>query len=112
MAHFLVQLAYTPEAWAAMLKNPQDRSAAVSGAIEKLGGRIERFWLSFGEYDIVGIVEMPNNVSAAAFAMAIGAGGACRTLKTTPLLSIQDGVQAMGMAATCGYKPATAGGQS
>jgi uncharacterized protein with GYD domain len=110
MAHFLIQLAYTSEAWAAMVKNPHDRSAAVSGAIEKLGGRIERFWLSFGEYDIVGIVEMPNNVSAAAFAMAVGAGGACRTLKTTPLLSISEGVEAMKQAATCGYKSAIAAG--
>jgi len=109
MAYYLLQLAYTPEAWAAMVKNPQDRSAAVSGAIEKLGGRIERFWLSFGEYDIVGIVEMPSNVSAAAFAMAIGAGGACKTLKTTPLLTTQEGIDAMKQAATCGYKAATAG---
>src|SRR5215475_4700432 len=106
MAHFLIQLAYTSEAWAAMVKNPQDRSAAVSAAIEKLGGRIERFWLSFGEYDIVGIVEMPNNVSAAAFAIAVGAGGACRTLKTTPLLGLEEGIEAMKQAGTCGYKPA------
>jgi len=112
MAHFLIQLAYTTEAWAAMVKNPQDRSAAVSGAIQKLGGRIERFWLSFGEYDIVGIVDMPNNVSAAAFAMAIGAGGACKTLRTTPLLSLEDGIDAMKQAATCGYKPAMATAQS
>ena len=110
MAHYLIQLAYTSEAWAAMVKKPQDRSTAVSGAIEKLGGKIERFWLSFGEYDIVGIVDMPSSVSAAAFAMAIGAGGACRTLKTTPLLSTQEGVEAMKQAATCGYRPATAGG--
>jgi uncharacterized protein with GYD domain len=109
-AYFLVQVGYTPEAWAAMVKNPQDRSAAVGPAVEKLGGRMERFWLSFGEYDIVGIVEMPNNVSAAAFAMAIGAGGACRTFKTTPLLTTEEGIEAMKQAATCGYKTAMAAG--
>ena len=112
MAYFLVQVGYTPEAWAAMVKNPQDRSAAVAPAIEKLGGRMERFWLSFGEYDIVGIVEMPNSVSAAAFAIAIGAGGACRTFKTTPLLTTEEGIEAMKQAATCGYKTAIAAGQS
>ena len=74
MAHFLVQVGYTPEAWAAMVKNPQDRSAAVTPAIEKLGGKVERFWLSFGEYDVVGVVEMPNSVSAAAFAIADRSG--------------------------------------
>ena len=111
MAFFLVQVGYTPEAWVAMVRNPQDRSAAVGPAIKKLGGRMERFWLSFGEYDIVGIVEMPNNVSAAAFAIAIGAGGACRAFKTTPLLTMEEGVEAMKQAATCGYKPATAAGK-
>ena len=111
MAFFLVQVGYTPEAWMAMVKSPQDRSAAVRPAIEKLGGRIERFWLCFGEYDVVGIVEMPNNVSAAAFAIAVGAGGACRALKTTPLLTMEEGVEAMKQAGTCGYKPATAAGK-
>lgn len=109
MPHFLLQVGYTPEAWAAMLKKPQDRSNAVRPAIEKLGGKVDRFWLCFGEYDIIGVVEMPSNVSAAAFAMAIGAGGACRAVKTTPLLSTEEGVEAMKQAATCGYKPATAG---
>ncbi len=108
MAHYLVQLCYKSEAWAAMLKNPHDRAQAVEGAIQKLGGKMERFWFSFGEYDMIGIVEMPDSVAAAAFAMAIGAGGACVNVKTTPLISTQQGVEAMKKAATCGYKPATA----
>lgn len=89
-----------------MLKNPQDRGQAVRPAIEKLGGKVERFWLSFGEYDIIGVIDMPSNVSAAAFAMAVSAGGACRTVKTTPLLTTEEGIEAMKQAAGCGYKPA------
>ncbi|MFL6352254.1 MAG: GYD domain-containing protein [Bryobacteraceae bacterium] len=107
MAHYLVQVAYTAEAWAAMMKNPQDRAEAVEGAIKKLGGKMERFWMSFGEFDIIGILDMPNNVAAAAFAMAVAAGGACRNVKTTPLLTTRDGVEALKQAATSGYKPAT-----
>jgi uncharacterized protein with GYD domain len=103
MAHFLLQVGYTPEAWAAMLKNPQDRSKAVQGAVEALGGKVERFWMAFGDYDIVGVVQMPDAVSAAAFSMAVAAGGACRAVKTTPLLSVEEGVTAMQKAATCGY---------
>jgi uncharacterized protein with GYD domain len=106
MPYYLLQVGYTPEAWAAMIKKPQDRSAAVRPAIEKLGGKMERFWLSFGEYDIIGIVDMPGNVSAAAFSVAIAAGGACRACKTTPLLTTEEGMEAMKQAATCGYKPA------
>ena len=108
MAHYLVQVAYTPEAWGAMVKNPQDRSEAVEGAIKKLGGKMERFWMSFGEFDVIAVVDMPDNVAAAAFAMAVAAGGACRNVKTTPLLSTKEGMEALKRAATSGYKPATA----
>ena len=108
MQYFLVQVAYTPEAWAAMVKNPQDRSAAVEPAVKKLGGTMEQFWMSFGEYDIIGIVQMPDSIAAAAFAVAISAGGACRKVNTVPLLTVQEGQKAMQAAATCGYKAATA----
>jgi uncharacterized protein with GYD domain len=108
MASYLLQVGYTPEAWSAMIQNPQDRSAAIQTPVEKLGGRVERFWLSFGDYDVVGVVDMPDSVSAAAFSMAIAAGGACRAVRTTPLLSSAEGVEAMKKAATCGYKPIAA----
>ena len=107
MTSYLLQVGYTPEAWSAMIKNPQDRAEGVRGAITKLGGKIEQFWLSFGDYDVVSVVQMPDNVSAAAFSMAVAAGGACRSVKTTPLLSSAEGMEAMKKAATSGYKPVT-----
>jgi uncharacterized protein with GYD domain len=88
-----------------MIQSPQDRAAAIKVPVEKLGGKVERFWLSFGDYDIVGIIDMPDSVSAAAFPMAVAAGGACRTVRTTPLLSATEGMEAMKKAATCGYQP-------
>jgi uncharacterized protein with GYD domain len=109
MAHYLLQVSYTAEAWAAMVKNPQDRSKAVEGAIQALGGSVDKFWLSFGDYDIVGVVEMPDGVSAAAFSMAISAGGACKAVKTTPLLSTKEGIEAMKKAAASPYRAAHAG---
>jgi uncharacterized protein with GYD domain len=107
MPHYLTQVAYTSECWAALLKKPQNRIEAVRPAIERLGGKIESAYLSFGEHDVVVIIEMPDSVSAAAISMAFAAGGACKTIKTTPLLSIAEGVEAMKKAGTSGYKPAT-----
>jgi len=92
---FLIQLAYTPDAWAAMVNQPQNRLEAVRPVVEKLGGKFEHARLAFGEYDIVGVVETPENTDAAAFAMAIAAGGAAKTFKTTPLLSVEEGIEAM-----------------
>jgi uncharacterized protein with GYD domain len=58
MAHYLLQVAYSSEAWAAMLKKPQDRLAIVAKAIEKLGGNMVGGWLCFGEYDTVAILQI------------------------------------------------------
>jgi uncharacterized protein with GYD domain len=105
MAHFLVQVSYSPEAWASLVKGPQNRIGAVSKAVETLGGKLVQGWLSFGDYDTVVILDMPDNVAAAAFAAAIAAGGSCKGVKTTPLLSPEEGVAAMKKAGSSGYKP-------
>jgi uncharacterized protein with GYD domain len=105
MPSYLIQVAYTPEALTALIKKPQDRTAVIGKAIEKLGGKMTGFWLSFGDYDVVGVFEMPDNVSAAAFALAIGAGGACKSIKTTPLLAMEEGIAALKKAGGSGYKP-------
>ena len=105
MAHFLLQGAYTAEAWRALVNNPQDRTVAIRPAVEKLGGSIESVWFAFGEYDVVLIMEMPDNVSAAAFSLAVAAGGAFKVHRTTPLMTIEEGVEAMRRAAGAGYQP-------
>jgi uncharacterized protein with GYD domain len=101
---YLLQLAYTPDAWAAMVNQPQNRFEAVRPVVEKLGGKLAHVWLAFGEYDIVGIAEMPESTDAAAFAMAVAASGAVKTIKTTPLLSMDEGIEAMRKAQGAGYR--------
>ena len=78
MPFFLQQVSYTPEALARLIANPQDRFEAVRGPIEKLGGKIKESYFAFGPSDAVLITEMPDNISAAAIALAFAAGGACR----------------------------------
>ena len=106
MPNYLHQVAYTPEGWAALVKQPQNRIDAVRPAVEKLGGKIECAYFSFGEYDVVVISSFPDQVSAAAISMAFGAGGACKAVRTTPLLTQEEAVQAMQKASTSGYRPA------
>jgi uncharacterized protein with GYD domain len=105
MAYYLLQGAYTAETWKTLVNNPQDRVAVVSAAIENLGGKVEGAWFSFGEYDVALVMQMPDNVTAAAFALAVAAGGAFKSHKTTPLMTIADGIEAMKKASTTGYKP-------
>jgi len=108
MPHYLQQVAYSQEGWKALVQNPQNRIEAVRPAIEKLGGKIEAAWFSFGDYDVVIIVDLPDNVSAAAIAMAFAAGGACKSVQTTPLISPDEAMQALKKAGKSGYRPAHA----
>jgi uncharacterized protein with GYD domain len=96
MPHYLLQAAYTAEAWAVFTKNPHDRTQIIQPVIESLGGRIESAYVAFGEYDAVTIVEFPDNTTAAAFSMRAAAAGHLKAIKTTPLLTPQEAVQAMG----------------
>jgi uncharacterized protein with GYD domain len=104
MSYYLVQASYGAAAYGAMVSHPQDRSAAVRPLIEKMGAKLHGMWMSFGEFDIVAIVEMPDAVSTAAFAMAIGASGAMGAFRTTPLLSMSEATEAMKKAGGVGYQ--------
>ena len=108
MPFFLHQVSYTPDALARLIAKPNDRSEAVRGPIEKLGGKIKDFYFAFGQHDAVLITEMPDNVSAAAIALAFAAGGALRNCQTTTLMTNTEALDAMRKAATCGYKSFTA----
>jgi len=105
MAYYLFQAAYAAEAVGAMVKSPQNRLEAVRPFAEKLGGNIVGAWLAFGEYDVVAILQMPDNASAAAFSMAASSGGHLKATKTTPLMTFEEGIEAMKKAGTVGYQP-------
>jgi uncharacterized protein with GYD domain len=106
MATYLLEVSYTSAAMAALVSNPQDRAQVVSKAAKKLGGKVSGVWFAFGDSDVIGILDMPDNTSMAALALAIGAGGACSKVKTTALLSVSEAMSAMEKASTTGYKPA------
>ena len=105
MADYLIQIAYTPEAVARLVANPQDREEVARSLIERLGGELKGFWFSFGDYDLVELATFPDNVNAAALSMAVFGGGAVEAFKTTPLLSLNEGMEAMKKASGLGYKP-------
>ncbi|MED5428340.1 MAG: GYD domain-containing protein [Chloroflexota bacterium] len=105
MAHYLMTGSYTSEAWSAQVQNPQNRLEAVTPVFEAAGGSIESAYMSFGESDLVLIVQFPDNVNAASLAIALAAGGGVTNWKTTPLISMDDGVSAIKQAGTLTYSP-------
>ena len=69
MSHYLLEIAYTPEAWAAQLEDPKDRTEVIRPVLESVGARFECLYYAFGDRDIVGIIEAPDNVSVAAISI-------------------------------------------
>jgi uncharacterized protein with GYD domain len=108
MPRYLYQLAYTSDSWAAQMKDPQNRVEKVRGSVEQLGGKVVDAYYTFGDYDIIVILDMPDNKSAAAFAIAVAGGGAAKAARTTPLMSIEEGIEAIRKGGQSSYRPAGA----
>ena len=109
MPYFLSQVAYSEQGWQSLVSSPQNRLEVIRPVVEKLGGRVINAYFAFGDYDFVLITEMPDNVSVAALAIAASAGGACKSVKTTPLMEAAEGLEAIRKAATSGYRAPTSG---
>jgi uncharacterized protein with GYD domain len=108
MATFMIQGSYTPEAWAAQIKNPTERIAAVGEMMAPLGVTFDHYWYSFGDHDFVIIASGPGSVEAAAGVLAAYAGGALTSIKTTPLLTSDEALSAMTRAGEVRYQAPSA----
>ena len=104
MPMYLTRFSYTPEAWARMIKNPEDRRAVARQYIESVGGKLHGFWYAFGEKDGYNLWEAPDNVSMAAIVIAIGAGGALKSCDTTVLLTVEETLAALKKSASISYR--------
>lgn len=90
MPKYLIQGSYVGEGLKGLLKEGgSSRRDTVAQLIKGMGGTLESFYYAFGEYDVIGVGEFPDNETAAAFALAVNASGAV-AVKTTVLLSPEE----------------------
>ena len=90
MAKYLFEANYTAEgAKGIMREGGSARRAAVEKAVAGLGGRLEAFYFAFGATDAFVIVDLPDNATAAAMALAVGQSGLATT-RTTVLLTMEE----------------------
>jgi uncharacterized protein with GYD domain len=90
MPKYLVQASYVGEGLKGLLKEGgTKRRDTVAQVIESMGGTLESFYYAFGDYDVVGVAEMPDNVSSVAFSIMVNASGVINA-KTTVLLSPEE----------------------
>ena len=107
MPFYLYQLAYAPEAVKAMVANPSDRKAAADKLAKALGGTLHHLFFAFGKYDVVCLIEAPDNVTMASVALAVGSTGTASATATTKLMTPEEAMDAMRKAGTAvgAYKP-------
>ena len=104
MPMYLTRFSYTPETWARLVRNPEDRRAAARQYIESVCGKLHGFWYAFGDHDGYNLWEAPDNVSMAATAIGIGAGGALSSIETTVLLTVEETLTALEKASSIAYR--------
>jgi len=104
MPFYLERFSYTPEAWARLIKKPEDRREVARAVAEKLGGKLHGFWYGFGEHDGFVLYEAPNNVAAAAFSVGISAGGSLSSSETTVLLTVEETIEMLKKAQGLPYR--------
>lgn len=87
MPKFLFQASYTAEGLRGLIEEGGSaRAAAADHLTESLGGRVEAHYYALGDHDVYVIVDLPDNVSATAASLAVGASGAL-SVKTVVLLT-------------------------
>jgi uncharacterized protein with GYD domain len=90
MPKFLIEASYTGQG----VKGVQSgggsaRRDAVAALAKSAGGSMDSFHFAFGDSDVYVIVDLPDNESAAAVALAVNASGAV-TAKTVVLMTPEE----------------------
>ena len=95
MTKYVTLFTYTSEAWARMIQNPGDRTAAVRRLAESLGGSVECVYWMLGSCDGIIILDVPDSISGAALSVTVGSTGAFKNLQTHELLTQEELGQAL-----------------
>ena len=108
MPRYMLQFAYTAQAWAALARNPVDRRPGVRAVLEKVGGRLIDLYYHFGEYDGVAILEAPDDAAMNTVVIAVTAPGHLKATRTTRLFTVEETMEAMRRAGAVPYQAPSA----
>jgi uncharacterized protein with GYD domain len=90
MPKYLFQAAYTAEGIKGLEKDKAaGRKAAITNAVESLGGKPEALYWAFGAHDWILVADLPDNASAPAFSFAVSGSGLLHVV-TTPLVTAEE----------------------
>ncbi len=103
MPRYLFEASYTPEGVNGLRKaGAASRVTALRDLCTGLDGSLVSFDFAFGDVDVFGIVELPDDIAAAAAAFTFGASTAV-SVKTIKLLTVEEADAAI--ARSVEYRP-------
>lgn len=103
MPIYMIQFAYSTQAWQSLMQKPEDRTVALEALAKQSGGRLISLYYHFGDFDGMVILEAPDDAAVNATVMAVQAAGGVRATRTTRLFLPKDVVDALGRAAKITY---------
>ena len=108
MTRYLFKTEVSPQYFATLIRNPEDRTQAMRSLYEAMGGKLEAFYFGAGESTSYAVVQVPDEVALEAIGMAVFASGAGTSIKMIAvLLTAEEAVAAMKKAGSIAYKPPT-----
>jgi uncharacterized protein with GYD domain len=105
MPLYLTRFSLTSEAWAALIKRPEDRRKEIGRLMEAAGGKLHGYWYAFGDHDGYALIEAPDNTAVASAVVTVAGGGAVRSMSTTVLVTVEEMLEALGRAQSIAYRP-------
>jgi uncharacterized protein with GYD domain len=103
MAKYAVFFRFKGETVNAMMNHPSDRAAVVRALCEGAGGSMDAYYLMFGAWDGIVIVDVPDSRTAAAISLAVSSTGAFAELETHELIEAGDVGGVLSTAASLTY---------
>ena len=90
MSIYISRGRFTSNAVKGMLSKPEDREEAVAKLFESVGGKLIKWYLTFGPHDWLVIGEFPDEKAAASAVLAAAAGGSLSDIETTVAMTAKD----------------------
>ncbi|TPK86296.1 GYD domain-containing protein [Mesorhizobium sp. B2-4-12] len=97
MTTYIVLMNWT-EQGAKNVRDSPKRLDAAKKQLGEMGGSFKSFYLTMGEFDMVSVVEAPDDAVLARFALMLGSGGSVktRTLKAFPEFAYREIISSLG----------------
>jgi uncharacterized protein with GYD domain len=99
MALYIFTVKYTAESWATQIRDQGNVLERLEPAVDSLKGTITGCYYAVGDYDLVLLAEFPGDEEASAMSLITKAGGSLESITRTRLMSVEQGLSAMRLAA-------------